>query len=115
MAQTAIRIPQTLGACTRQESRFKDVGLPGRGVAFRCKTLLASCGLHDLELGRLTAKKITKLEVWDSASYMLMSCAMSGTTLVRAQSSMVEARCMSGRRSTSPRHQNHLQNHSNQG
>ena len=31
MAQTAIRISQTLGACTRQESRFKDVGLPGRG------------------------------------------------------------------------------------
>jgi hypothetical protein len=71
MAQTAIRIPQTLGACT----------MP-------CE---------------------------DSASYMLMSCAMSGTTLVRARSSMVEARCMSGTRSTSPRHQNHLQNHSNQG
>ena len=31
MAQTAIRIPQTLGACTRPESRFNDVGLPGRG------------------------------------------------------------------------------------
>lgn len=93
-------------------------GMPFESAVLVWKTLLASCRLHgNLETGRPTTEKLTELEEWDSASYVLMSgtrCAPSGETLSRARRRMDDADCRSGMRCTLQHHQNRLQNHSNQ-